>query len=190
MVKIFNQPDPMSRKLTDKEIALFRSAMDDVKPLQHDEKIQHHKEAINIKLRPREKTLKNKPHHFKDNEYLETCRPESYLFYQDPSINHKIIRKLRQGQYNSEAKLDLHGCTVQQAAQLVSNFLDDCCEKQKRYALIIHGKGKNARIKTQLASWLLQNPYVLAYCSAQPKHGGTGALYLLLKNPKKGEYLG
>jgi DNA-nicking Smr family endonuclease len=180
----------MPRKPTDDEISLFRSAMGGAKPLSNDEKIQATPKPTMVKVARPEKTIKNKAHDFEDNDYLEACNAESYLLYQDPSINHKIIRKLRQGQYNAEATLDLHGCTVQEAAQLTSNFLNGCSEQSIRSALVIHGKGKNARIKTQLASWLNGHHQILAYCTAQPKHGGTGALYLLLKNPNKGEDFG
>lgn len=180
----------MPRKPTNDEVALFRSAIDGTKPLSNDEKIQPEAKPTMVKVARKKETLKNKTHHLEDNDYLEAHSPESYLFYQDPSINHKIVRKLRQGQYNVEAELDLHGCTVQEAAQLVSHFLDECEEQVRRSVRIIHGKGKNARVKTQLAAWLNDHRQVLAYCSAQPKHGGTGALYLLLKNPIKGENFG
>jgi DNA-nicking Smr family endonuclease len=53
-------------------------------------------------------------------------------------------------------------------------------------ALIVHGKGYRSRnrlpvIKTLLDRWLRECSQVLAFHSAQPKHGGSGAVYVLLK---------
>jgi DNA-nicking Smr family endonuclease len=50
---------------------------------------------------------------------------------------------------------------------------------------IIHGKGlgsgpKGPVIKQKLGGWLRQRKNVLAFCSARPVDGGTGALYVLL----------
>ena len=52
---------------------------------------------------------------------------------------------------------------------------------------IIHGKGKRSRnnkgpvIKTKVNHWLRQRDDVLAFCSARPIDGGTGAIYVLLR---------
>ena len=37
-------------------------------------------------------------------------------------------------------------------------------------------------LKNKLNHWLQQWDEVLAFCSARPVDGGTGAIYLLLKN--------
>ncbi|EXJ09223.1 Smr domain protein [Nitrincola nitratireducens] len=39
-------------------------------------------------------------------------------------------------------------------------------------------------IKSCVNDWLQQIPQVLAFTSAQPKDGGTGAVYVLLKRNK------
>jgi DNA-nicking Smr family endonuclease len=51
---------------------------------------------------------------------------------------------------------------------------------------IIHGKGKSSEgklpvLKGKVNSWLRQKGEVLAFCSARPNDGGTGAVYVLLK---------
>jgi DNA-nicking Smr family endonuclease len=50
---------------------------------------------------------------------------------------------------------------------------------------IIHGKGLRSGpsgpvIKRRIGRWLRRRNEVLAYCSARPVDGGTGAIYLLL----------
>jgi DNA-nicking Smr family endonuclease len=52
---------------------------------------------------------------------------------------------------------------------------------------IIHGKGLRSRhkgpvIKTKVNTWLRQRDDILAFCSARPVDGGTGAIYVLLRH--------
>ena len=66
----------------------------------------------------------------------------------------------------------------------MQNFLQTCIEQKFRIALIIHGKGKKETqsiLKNKINLWLRDLNIVLAFCSALPKHGGTGAVYILLK---------
>jgi len=51
---------------------------------------------------------------------------------------------------------------------------------------IIHGKGKGSEnnlpiLKNNLDQWLRRQDHVLAFCSARPIGGGTGAVYVLIK---------
>ncbi|RUM77150.1 MAG: hypothetical protein DSZ13_02225, partial [Candidatus Thioglobus sp.] len=51
---------------------------------------------------------------------------------------------------------------------------------------IIHGKGYHSEngmsiLKTQVVSFLSQHPQVLAFNSCPDKDGGTGAVFVLLK---------
>ena len=45
------------------------------------------------------------------------------LFYYQPGVQRRTMRKLRRGGYSVAAELDLHGCTVQQARDRLSQFL-------------------------------------------------------------------
>ena len=108
------------------------------------------------------------------------------LLYARPGLQHVVIRKLRRGQYAIEAELDLHGATVVQAREAVNDFLRNAQEKHQRVVRIIHGKGKSSEdklpvLKGKVNSWLRQKNAVLAFCSARPNDGGTGAVYVLLK---------
>jgi DNA-nicking Smr family endonuclease len=45
-------------------------------------------------------------------------------------------------------------------------------------------------LRQGVQSWLTRDPVkriVLAFCTAQPRHGGAGALYVLLRKHKKGQ---
>ncbi len=108
------------------------------------------------------------------------------LLFARPGLQHIVMRKLRHAQYAIEAELDLHGHTVSQAREALVRFLADSRARGRRCVRIVHGKGKNAEgklpiLKGKVNTWLRQKDEVLAFCSAQPRDGGTGAVYVLLK---------
>lgn len=108
------------------------------------------------------------------------------LSHQAPGVQHGVFRKLKQGSYEHEARLDLHRMTVEQARREVFSFISDAVQLNLRSLLIVHGKGLGSQgggalLKSYLNVWLPQLEPVLAFVSAQPRHGGVGAVYVLLK---------
>ncbi len=119
----------------------------------------------------------------------EPLVPGEALSYLKPGADQRILKKLRQGKIPPETQLDLHGCTRQQAQALLQIFLHECRQDGIRCALIIHGKGWRSEgfkpvLKSALNQWLRRHPQVIAFCSAKPRHGGTGALYVVLGQKK------
>ncbi len=110
-----------------------------------------------------------------------------------PSVPSKTFKQLGLGLLPPQASIDLHGLREAQAWLELHAFLQAMHGAERdgqpvRVMLIIHGKGhghgaaKNMGvIKSQLAGQLAQSPYVLAFHTAQPHHGGMGASYVLLK---------
>jgi DNA-nicking Smr family endonuclease len=93
---------------------------------------------------------------------------------------------MRQGKIHIRAELDLHGMTVELAEPTLAQFLNECQQQQVRYARIIHGKGWGSQnnqpvLKGKVNHWLKQSAIVLAFCSAIIKDGGTGAVYILVR---------
>ncbi|MCU0661673.1 MAG: Smr/MutS family endonuclease [Myxococcota bacterium] len=113
-------------------------------------------------------------------EYIEACVQ---------AFDRKILRKLRRGELSTEAHLDLHGFNRDQARAKVAEFIAHCHKSGKRCVLIIHGRGLGSKdnipvLKNKLAAWLTRGAIgkkVLAYTSARPHDGGTGAVYVLLR---------
>lgn len=108
------------------------------------------------------------------------------LTFARPGVQQKLLRRLRRGQFSTAAELDLHGNTVAEAQEALAEFLSDCRIRGVRSVRIIHGKGLRSRdgrpvIKNKVARWLRHRDEVVAFCSARPVDGGTGALYVLLK---------
>ncbi len=107
------------------------------------------------------------------------------LWYAKPGVQHALMRKLRRGQFSTRAELDLHGLRSEDARVAVAEFLYDAAQQNFRCVRIVHGKGlgsgpKGPVIKQKLGGWLRQRKNVLAFCSARPMDGGSGALYVLL----------
>lgn len=123
--------------------------------------------------------------------FVELVHPQAVLSFMRPGIQHGVFRKLRQGAYPIDAVLDLHQLTVEEARREVFAFIHSCVKHEIRSALINHGKGGRhpdrpaAMLKSYLAKWLPLFPEVLAFHSAQGFHGGTGAVYVLLRKSEK-----
>ena len=96
-----------------------------------------------------------------------------------------MLRDLKKGtRYPVGLTLDLHGLTQAAARRAIDEALDRARETGIRCLLIIHGKGLRsageATLKHLSTRHLKTRAEVRAYCSAQVRDGGTGALYVLL----------
>ncbi len=175
-----SKPDPG-------EIELFRRTVGDVTPIKSD-KVQQQQdkpapEAVQ-RMADEAAVVKEMADGFFDTEAAETG---DELLYKRSGIQDKVFRKLRRGQFAISEELDLHGFRVQDAKDSLSDFLKQCINRNRRCVRIIHGKGLRSKqgrptIKSLIGKWLQQRQEVLAYCSARQVDGGTGAIYVLLKN--------
>ena len=98
----------------------------------------------------------------------------------------RIVRQLRRGQLRPHGTLDLHGLTADEASSRLADFLHASVAADRRVVCIVHGKGRGSGgrgpvLKALINRWLRTRNEVLAFCSAQPRDGGTGALYVLLR---------
>ncbi|MGQ0621177.1 MAG: Smr/MutS family protein [Panacagrimonas sp.] len=125
-------------------------------------------------------------------ELMDGPDPDSFesgdtLTYRAPGVQERVLRQLRRGSFRLEAELDLHGLNRNAARAEVAGFLTDCRNLDRRCVRIIHGKGNGSPnsgpvIKQSLDGWLRKFRDVMAFCSARPQDGGTGAIYVLLRN--------
>ncbi|TJY60915.1 hypothetical protein E4T66_09675 [Sinimarinibacterium sp. CAU 1509] len=119
-----------------------------------------------------------------DPEWLEHGET---LLYRAEGLAESVLRSLRRGHYRVTRELDLHGLNRTQALSCVHQFLDECRAERAHCVRIIHGKGNRSPnsgpiLKTLLDRWLRRRNDVLAFCSARPVDGGTGAVYVLLRS--------
>lgn len=114
-----------------------------------------------------------------------TIGSEDRLFFSRPGLQNKRIKQFIRGEIRQSDYLDLHQMTVEKARSAVLNFLLRSREHNYSCVRIIHGKGKllqgGAKLKNYVNCWLMQIPWMLAFSSAQPRDGGAGALYVLLR---------
>lgn len=107
-------------------------------------------------------------------------------------LDSKLLVRLKAGYYSPEAHLDLHGMNAEQAFTSLGEFIRDSYMQGRRCILLIPGRGKNSPegygvLREAVQAWLTRDPLkrvVLAFCTALPKHGGAGALYVLLRKHK------
>lgn len=124
------------------------------------------------------------------SEGAQSLKSNDVLAFRRDGVQHGVYKKLRMGHYAIDASLDLHRMVVTEARKEVFDFIVDCRQYDLRVVMIQHGKGDRnpdniATLKSHLAVWLPQLEDVLAFHSALRQHGGTGAVYVMLKKSQK-----
>jgi DNA-nicking Smr family endonuclease len=115
-----------------------------------------------------------------------------------PGLDARSAERLKRGQLPIEGRLDLHGLTQEAARTALDGFVAEAYAAGRRAVLIITGRGLKPRgdaddlwrhtsggvLKSMTPRWLNEAPNrarVLAFTEAQPRHGGAGALYVLIR---------
>lgn len=175
-----------SREIKQDDRELFRQSVGDVAPIKQDTVQEHfpRPRAVPVKTRADERAVMDALA-LGDFEPEEVEAGEEILFKRH-GIQERVFRKLQRGQFSIEAELDLHGLKIDAAREALSQFLSGVRSTRQRCVRIIHGKGRGSPdgkpvLKMRLQGWLRQRDEVLAYCSARPRDGGTGAVYVLIK---------
>jgi DNA-nicking Smr family endonuclease len=99
-----------------------------------------------------------------------------------PGLDRRSAERLRRGQRAIEARLDLHGMTQDEAHRALDAFIARAQHGALRCVLVI--TGKSGVLRAAVPRWLNEAPNrgrLLAVAPAQPRDGGVGALYLLLR---------
>lgn len=181
----------------------FRSAMSDVAPLvaKTQRKAKHQAQLLEAKKEmPQAVTLTQLERRYAALGIERTPRvdpnpltlaevplvaPRDVLEWKKDGVQNQVFSRLKNGQYTIEGSLDLHRLTVKESRDAMFKFFHLARAKRWRTVLIAHGRGEQsatpARIKSFVAHWLGQIPEVIAYSSADRRHGGTGAVLVLLK---------
>lgn len=115
----------------------------------------------------------------------------------DPSrpidIDRRNWERLKRGRIEIDRKLDLHGRTQAEAHKDLDRFLTMAFATGLRCVLVVTGKGAvdgRGILRQMVPRWLDEagnRDKVLSYSPAQPRHGGDGALYVLLRRRRGGD---
>lgn len=127
-----------------------------------------------------------------ENDYF--LKPEDSIEFRQEGVQVRLLKALSRGEYSPIVSIDLHNMTTAEAesylAQTIRNVKKPylCCIK------VIHGKGYHQTgnttssyptLKNFVYHYLKQHPRVLAFTSTPTRHGGTGAVYVLIKKHTK-----
>lgn len=170
----------------DDDRELFRQAVDGARPLRHAPRALHtpKRRPVAGSRRADERAVLSESLEL-DPAELGVETGEELLFRRS-AITDRVLKRLRRGHYAVGDELDLHGLTASQARELVRDFLARAAARQLVCVRIIHGKGRGSGprgpvLKKSVNLWLRKTDAVLAFTSARPADGGTGALYVLLR---------
>ena len=177
----------------DNEEKLFREAMGDVKPL--NTKPRHHQQrtvsadipdSVLKARRTAAESGKTGGGAALSEAWIEGVDPEQVIEFARPGLQHTRMRQLRHGQFNVQYKVDLHGYKIEEARELIVEFIRFARDHNYICVQVIHGKSHRASdrqttLKSHVNHWLKQIPEVLAFCSAPPSEGGSGSVLVLLK---------
>jgi DNA-nicking Smr family endonuclease len=173
---------------------LFRAEVGDVQPLQVERRVALNRSPISglaAAVRREAAVRELSPYeNFLVLGEIELIDPYYPLEFRRAGVQHGVFRKLKQGKYPMDARLDLHRMTVERARDEVFAFIREAVAYELRNVLIVPGRGSHSRaaeavLKSYLNRWLPDFEDVQAFCSAQPQHGGTGAVYVMLKKSER-----
>lgn len=104
----------------------------------------------------------------------------------NPGLDRRTEQKLRKGRLPVDRRLDLHGMTEAAAHAALDRCVRESWDRGDRVLLVITGKGRGGEgvLKRNLTRWLEAGDNagrVLRATPAQPRDGGSGAFYVLLR---------
>jgi DNA-nicking Smr family endonuclease len=168
---------------------LFRRAMRDVQPLKPAARVPPARRRVRPHARfaraERAAVLRESLGSGVD---LMDVQPGDELLFRRAGVPESVLRQLRRGLIRVESEIDLHGMTVAEAAARLNEFLRAARIREWRCVRVIHGKGlrsgnRGPVLKNTVNVLLRRTAAVLAFASARPPDGGTGATLVLLERP-------
>jgi DNA-nicking Smr family endonuclease len=166
----------------------FRAAVGAVTPLAIRQRVEHdrppHPPVAHKRLEDDQQVLiASVSDEFEIDTLLHT---DADLSFRRPGIGPDVLRKLRRGEWVIQDHLDLHGLRVDEARELLGQFLREALRRGLRCVRVVHGKGLGSKdrqpvLKGKVRVWLAQRDEVIAFCQARPAEGGSGALVVLLR---------
>ena len=176
----------MSRKklpVSPEDTALFRDAVGEVRRIEA--------EAAAIKKRqpaPVARSLRqDEAEALRESQAISGDPPmdgAELQSYRRPQVDERTLRQLKRGQFSIQDEIDLHNLRATDAEALLKRFLNEARTGFHPCVRIVHGKGLRSEgapvLKLLVDRVLRQRGDVLAFASAPPNQGGSGAVLVLL----------
>lgn len=106
--------------------------------------------------------------------------------YRRAQVDERTLRQLKRGEFSIQDEIDLHNLRAADAEALLKRFLNEARSGFHPCVRIVHGKGlrsEGAPVLKMLVDRVLRHRGdVLAFASAPPNQGGSGAVLVLLDN--------
>jgi DNA-nicking Smr family endonuclease len=172
-------PTRRRRELTSDELALWRRAMGEAPP----EPERQATVAPSSLAGPIRDAAITKEAPARRGAALDHTRPIG--------LDRRSWLRLKRGRVPIELILDLHGQTQEQAHRNLVGCLVKAQAEGRRCVLVVTGKGQpgGGVLRHMVPRWLNEGDNrerVVAYAPAHRRHGGTGALYVLLRRHRAG----
>jgi DNA-nicking Smr family endonuclease len=176
---------PMVRRLSPDEAALWRKVVESVRPLAGSVGLAE--AAAPVEASPSSISKPVRP-----LAPPATARPRSAG--PGTTLDGSWDRALSRGQVQPDSTLDLHGHNLATAYDLLDRKLEQSIASGGRLLLLITGKppspgaGKRGAIRAAVGDWLAASRHsgmIAAVRNAHPRHGGSGALYIILRRRRK-----
>jgi DNA-nicking Smr family endonuclease len=187
---------PRDEGAEEDDAELFRRAMRDVQPLKSSRRIPEARRRAPPRARfaraERAQVLReslgwdSQPSGTPGTDLYE-LQPGDELLFHRAGVPETLLRRLRRGLYRVDYEIDLHGLTVAEASVRLSELLRAARQQGLRCIRVIHGKGlrsgtRGPVLKNAVNAQLRRTGAVLAFASARPRAGGTGATLVLLRS--------
>jgi DNA-nicking Smr family endonuclease len=180
---------------------LWRAALRDVKPLRKRKPSPAPSRAVPPNSAPKPAPPKAAPARPPAAPRTGPADLQPITGLRAPGLDKASAERLKRGQYPIEARIDLHGMTQDDAHRTLGDFLARSAGGGLRCVLVITGKGLRRLdderpggsseigiLRNAAPRWLNEAPNrarILAFAAAQPRHGGGGALYVLLRRRER-----
>ena len=209
----------MAGKIDKTDLDLWQAVVKDIVPIPEDlrEKSETIEKSVGKKtvravspkspVLPTKPSLKSSPKSapqpsVKPSPKKTTKRPEVIVSapraLTSPTMDRRNFNRLQKGQMPIDARLDLHGMTVEQAKLRLKSFLLNAHGRGDRVILVITGKGLRSGfdefnrpnrgvIREGLPQWVKDKalaPMIVQITPAHRQHGGDGAFYLYLRRKR------
>ena len=166
------------------ELTAFRQAMAGVKPLKRQNRV------VAERRRPPARASHSRAARLAvlneslNGELIE--QPTGEIEFRRPGVATRVLKELGRGRFSVAAEVDLHGMTRAEAYEALKEVIVEARAAGMACLRVIHGKGSGSGpagpvLKHAVCEWLARWDDVLAFTSAARRHGGTGAVYVLLR---------